>query len=495
MSRISERRPGCRLRKNSRQLVLEAADVGDDDVVHMALGYGVDRHHLLLDRNRGELGLLEHLDHPASALQLCKRRGVQLRAELGKCRQLAELSQVEAERAGDLPHGRYLGGATDPGDRDAGVEGGADALEEQIGEQIALPVGDRDDVGRDVSRDVVGLGLDHREPGERAATELVGELGATLEEPAVQVEHIAGVRLTAGRPAQKQRDLAIGHSLLREVVEDDQGMLPVVHPVLADGRAGIWGIHLQRRCGGGGGIDHDGVLHGAVLFEGGHDLGDGGGLLPDGHVDALDLVLGPLVDLLVDDRVDHDGGLADLAVADDQLALPTADRGHRIDGLDPGLERFLDRLPLHHRWRLSLEETALGGVDRAFAVHGIAQRVDDTAEQGISHRDRKHRAGLLDRVAFLDVAGLSEDHHSEVLFVDVEGDSDQATGKLEQLGRHDIGQALDAGDAVGDGGDVSDGLLVDLRLPARKLLLEGLGDLVGSDGQIGHMTPQRLSTA
>ena len=54
------------------QLVLEAADVGDDDVVHMALGYGVDRHHLLLDRNRGELGLLEHLDHAASTLQLCQ---------------------------------------------------------------------------------------------------------------------------------------------------------------------------------------------------------------------------------------------------------------------------------------------------------------------------------------------------------------------------------------------------------------------------------------
>ena len=50
--------------------------------------------------------------------------------------------------------------------------------------------------------------------------------------------------------------------------------------------------------------------------------------------------------LLVDDRVDGDGGLAGLAVADDELALAAADGDHRVDGLDAGLQRLLDRLAL-----------------------------------------------------------------------------------------------------------------------------------------------------
>ena len=49
--------------------------------------------------------------------------------------------------------------------------------------------------------------------------------------------------------------------------------------------------------------------------------------------------------LLIDDRVDGDGRLAGLAVADDQLALAAADRRHGVDGLDAGLQRLIDRLP------------------------------------------------------------------------------------------------------------------------------------------------------
>jgi len=62
------------------------------------------------------------------------------------------------------------------------------------------------------------------------------------------------------------------------------------------------------------------VLHGAEALQGGPHLGDRRRPLPDGHVDA-DQVLA----LLVDDGVQRDGGLPGLAVADDQLALTPAD--------------------------------------------------------------------------------------------------------------------------------------------------------------------------
>ena len=72
---------------------------------------------------------------------------------------------------------------------------------------------------------------------------------------------------------------------------------------------------------GSGGGDDDGVFHGAVLFELAHHVGDGGSFLADGHINAEEVLA-----LLVDDVINSDGGLAGLAVANDQLALATTDR-------------------------------------------------------------------------------------------------------------------------------------------------------------------------
>ena len=47
----------------------------------------------------------------------------------------------------------------------------------------------------------------------------------------------------------------------------------------------------------------------------------------------------------------RDRGLAGLPVADDQLALAAADRNHRVDGFDAGLQRLFHRLPVDHARR------------------------------------------------------------------------------------------------------------------------------------------------
>ena len=90
-----------------------------------------------------------------------------------------------------------------------------------------------------------GLGLDDRQTGHRAGAQLVGELGAALEQTGVQVEDVTGVGLAARRAAQQQRHGAVGLGLLGQVVEDDEDVLAVVHPVLADGRAGVGGEVLE----------------------------------------------------------------------------------------------------------------------------------------------------------------------------------------------------------------------------------------------------------
>ena len=251
-------------------------------------------------------------------------------------------------------------------------------------------------VGRDERRHVVALGLDDRQAGHRAAAHLVRELGAALEQPRVQVEDVTRVGLAARRAAQQQRHGAVGVGLLRQVVEDDQDVLALVHPVLADGRAGVGREVLEAGRVGRGRRDDRRVLQRAVLLERLADRRDGRALLADGDVDALDLALGVAglpVGLLVDDRVEADRGLAGLPVADDQLALAAADGGHGVDRLDAGLQRLLDRLALDDRGRLQLEGAALGRLDRALAVERVAQRVDDPAEEAVADRHREDLAG------------------------------------------------------------------------------------------------------
>ena len=132
-------------------------------------------------------------------------------------------------------------------------------LVEQLCLQEDLSVSDGDDVGGDVGRHVSGLGLDDGERGEGAATHGVAHLGGSLQQPGVEVEHIAGVSLTAGGTPQQQGHLSVGHGLLGQVVEDDDGVHAVVSEVLSHGHAGVGGQVLQGSGVRGGGGHHDGV--------------------------------------------------------------------------------------------------------------------------------------------------------------------------------------------------------------------------------------------
>src|SRR6202012_5831136 len=182
-------------------------------------------------------------------------------------------------------------------------------------------------------------------------------------------------------------------------------------------------------------------------------------LLADRDVDAADLLgrvtRGPVV-LLVDDRVDRDRALAGLPVAADQLPLAAADRGHRVDRLDAGLQRLLDRLPLHHRRRLDFQGALRGALDRAEAVERLAERADHAAEEPVADRHGEDLAGPLDRLALFDLGVLTQDDDTDLTDVQVQREPADAVLKLEQLVRHARGQALDPGDTVAALGDRAD---------------------------------------
>ena len=490
VSRIAVRMPSCVPLQVVQEVVLEPADVLQRHVVQVAVAARPDRYHLILDRERVVLRLLEQLDQPRAAVELGPGGRVQVGGEGGERLQVAELRQRQPQVARHLLHRLDLGVAADPRHRPADVDGGPDAGVEQVGLEVDLPVGDRDDVRRDVGGDVVGLGLDDRQPGHRAAAQVVGQLRAALEQPGVQVEHVAGVGLAARRPAQQQRDRAVGVGLLGQVVEDDQRVLALVHPVLADGRAGVRrDVLVAGRVGGRRGDDR-GVLQGAVVLQRLAHLGDRRALLAHRDVDAahLELLVARLpVRALVDDRVDGDRGLAGLPVADDQLPLAPADGGHRVDGLDAGLQRLLHRLALDHRGRLGLQRAQLGALDRPLAVQRLAQRPDHAAEEGVADRHGQDLAGALDLLALLDLVELAEDDDADLAHVQVERQAPDAVLEHEQLAGHRRGQALDPRDAVAA---LDDGAYLFPRGAFRLVLLDEarqrVPDLLRPDRQLSH---------
>ena len=175
-------------------------------------------------------------------------------------------------------------------------------------------------------------------------------------------------------------------------------------------------------------------------------VGDRRGLLPDGDVDALH----PLA-LLIDDRVDRDRRLARLAVADDQLALTTADRDQRVDRFDARLHRLVHRLASGDARRLDLHAARLDVAgQRTAPVERLAQRAHDTTEQPVADRHRQDASGGEDGCALLDVAAFAEDHRADRLFVEVQRQAQRAVFELEQIVHRGAGQTRDACDAVAD---------------------------------------------
>src|SRR5690606_25017090 len=241
---------------------------------------------------------------------------------------------------------------------------------------------------------------------------------------------------------------------------------------------------LHRRGVRGGGGDDDRIFERAALFEHLHELGDRRALLADGDIDAVELlalVVTIVERLLVEESVEDDGGLAGLAVADDELALAAADGDQRIDGLQAGRHRLVHRLAGNDARRLHVDATALIGLNGTLAVDRVAERVDHAAEQRGTDRHVHDGAGALDRVAFLDVAVVAEDHDADVVDFQIQRHPADAAGKLDHLARLDVVETVDAGDAVTHRQHLADLGNFGFASEILDLVLENCGNFRGAD--------------
>src|SRR5262249_48341187 len=160
--------------------------------------------------------------------------------------------------------------------------------------------------------------------------------------------------------------------------------------------------------------------------------------------------------------VDPDRRLAGAPVADDQLALTAPDRDHRVDGLEPRLQRLLHRAPIDDSGRVALDRPELLGGDRALPVDGLAQRIHDAPDERLADRHLRDTVGALDDVAFLDDRVVTQQYGTDLILLEVQHHADDVVRKREQLARHRLLEPVHARDAVADLDDATDLLQIDL---------------------------------
>ena len=236
--------------------------------------------------------------------------------------------------------------------------------------------------------------------------------------------------------------------MFREIVVESHGVALRIAEIFAHGASGERREILHRRGLSSRGGDNDRVFHRARISENFHHLRDGRALLPDRAVNANQLAAA-----LIDDGVENDGGLAGLAIADDQFALAATDGNHRVDGLDAGLQRLTHGLAIDDAGSKALYRTALLGHDRALAIERHSERINDAADQRFADRHGHNPAGALDRVAFLDQRVFAEEHGADLIFFEVQRDAGNAVREREHFAGHDFVEAVNARDAVANGDD------------------------------------------
>mmetsp|Transcript_64756 Transcript_64756/g.128016 ORF Transcript_64756/g.128016 Transcript_64756/m.128016 type:complete len:653 (-) Transcript_64756:1006-2964(-) len=457
------------------ELLLEGADLRDGELVEVATRARVDGDHLVGEGHGHILVLLEQLSKARTAVEERLGGRIEVGAELGEGRNLTVLRELELEGAGDLLHRLALRSGADTRHGETDVDSGTDATVEELRLKEDLAVGDGDHVGGDVGGHIASLGLNDGEGSQRAGEHLIRHLSSTLEQTGMKVENVTRVGLATGGTTQEQRHLAVRDGLLREIVENDERVHAVVAEVLAQGAAGVGSKELQGGSVGGGRGDDDGVIHRARVAKGLHELSDGGALLADGNVDAVErlaLVTKSVDALLVDDGVDGDSGLARLTIADDELTLATADGHKRVHGLEAGLHRLMHRLARDDTRGFHLDTLPRHVGDDALAVNRVAEAIDDTAEHAITHGDVNDSARALHRVTLLDRAIVTEHDNTNVVVLQVERHATQAGVKLNHLAGLHVLQAVHARNTVTDRQHLADLLELDLAAVVHDLGLD-----------------------
>ncbi len=131
------------------------------------------------------LALLKHLGDPGAAVELGLGGLVHVGGQAGEGGEFAILGEFDAQFEGDLFHGPALGFSADARDAQADIDGGAEALVEEVVFEVDLAIGDGDEVGGNVGGIITLLGFDDGQGGQGPAATGGIQFGGPFQQAAV----------------------------------------------------------------------------------------------------------------------------------------------------------------------------------------------------------------------------------------------------------------------------------------------------------------------
>ena len=117
-----------------------------------------------------------------------------------------------------------------------------------------------------------------------------------------------------------------------------------------------------------------------------------------------------------------------------------------------------------------------------------AQRVDDAAEQFRTDRHFEDATRGLARGAFGDALVLAQHHGADRVLLEVQRQAEQAARELDHFTVANVGEAVNAHDAVGDTDHRTDVVGLGGRIELRNPGLDEIADLGSLDGHAAFLT-------
>ena len=102
------------------------------------------------------------------------------------------------------------------------------------------------------------------------------------------------------------------------------------------------------------------------------------------------------------------------------------------------MQRLLDRLALQNTGGRALNGAVVGSLNGAFAVNGLAQRVDHAADHTLTDRHGDNLAGTLDGTALFDAFIVTKQDDGDAVFFQILRHAVGTALKLDQLTGHTV---------------------------------------------------------
>ena len=247
----------------------------------------------------------------------------------------------------------------------------------------------------------------------------------------MQVEDISGVGFTSRTSSEKKRQGTVGHSMLGQIIINNQNVLPLMHEVFRK-RGRRIRCYILKRCRiRSGGTYHDAVLHGAMLLQRIDKTCNGRSLLTNRNINA-DTVLS----LLVQNGIHRYGCFTGLTISDDQLTLSASNGKHGINGKNSGLKRLGNTLSLYNSGCRLLNRTIFTRMNFRTAVDRLAECIDNTAQIFVTDRNSRLLAGSNHLAAFADRAFFVEQNGTDAVIGNILYHSFYAILKKNDLAVH-----------------------------------------------------------